>query len=158
MAFTICASCLAEKNGRCTNQYSCEHGSIQGNSNWLGFGICVNTNLVYQYRTLLRLREQSFEIHFSLELWIGTPLRRNLLSTYTSQEDSNQNFDQKSYFRVMHPSAFWSESSIENLSLSLSHSPSFSLSFLSLSLFWLIWFKKRFIVSFMGSKYLIKII
>ena len=44
----------------------------------LGFGIRVNTNLVYQYRTSLRLREQSFEIHFGFELRIGTPLCRNL--------------------------------------------------------------------------------
>ena len=53
------------KNGPYTNQYSCEHGSIWGNSS---FGIHVNTNLVYQYRTSLWLGEQSFEICFGFEL------------------------------------------------------------------------------------------
>ena len=42
------------------------------------FGSRANMNLVYQYRTLLWLRDQKFVICFGFELWISTPLRRNL--------------------------------------------------------------------------------
>ena len=67
-------------DARMNLNYSCEHGSIRGKiRTGLGFGIHVNTNLVYQYQTLLRLRNQMFEIRFGFELQIGTPLRQNLL-------------------------------------------------------------------------------
>ena len=43
------------------------------------FGIRANTNLVYQYRTSLRLRNHNFAIRLDLELWIGTPLCQYLI-------------------------------------------------------------------------------
>ena len=73
----------------------------------LGFGIRSNMNLVYQYRTLLRLREQSFEIRFGFKLRIGTPLHRNLISI-------NQNFSQNFCFTVLTQSP-WSKLKFSNL-------------------------------------------
>ena len=71
---------ISRKNGPYTKQYSCEHGSIHGNLNRVKLCIHVNTNLVYRYRTSLRLKKQSFEIRFGFKLQIGTPLHQNLLS------------------------------------------------------------------------------
>ena len=61
------------KKGPYKNQYSCKHAGSPATLNRARIRHCVNTNLVYQYQALIRLRHKSLDIRFDNESQIDSP-------------------------------------------------------------------------------------